>query len=488
MTIIRRLLQQVQAAPQAPAVIDDQQALTYAELSAAAVAVARQAAGQTDRQFVGIALPTSAAFPCAFFGALAAGKAAVPINSLLTPDVLAHVVRDAGLDTIITSSVFRETFAPLDVNTVLIEDLLDTRSDSDPAEHLAAPGADKHPNDPAMIIYTSGTSGAPKGVVLTDRNLLANVDSSAERYDYGAGDITLGVLPLSHAFASTCSMLLPLLLGGRAVYQAKFVPQKVLAAIAQHRVTALFAVPSMFRLLARSPRAAGADVSSLRFCVAGGEALGGDVARDLEQAFGIPLLEGYGMSEASPVVSVNPPDKPKAGSVGVPLSWAQIKVAADDGTEAPAGGEGEIWIRGDCIMKGYHNDPAATAQAITPDGWLRTGDIGRLDEEGYLYITGRRKELIISGGENISPVEIEDVIAGHRAVAEAAVIPVPDDARGEVPKAFVVLREGATCTEREILAHCREHLPRVKWPRAAEFIDKMPRSPAGKLLRRMLGR
>jgi long-chain acyl-CoA synthetase len=226
----------------------------------------------------------------------------------------------------------------------------------------------------------------------------------------------------------------------------------------------------------------------VKYCVSGGEALGEGIARQFQQIFGKPLLEGYGMTEASPVVAINPIDAPVPGSVGLPLDWAEVKLMADDDREATIWAEGEIWLRGDCVMKGYHNNPAATAATITPDGWLRTGDIGRIDAKGYLFITGRKKELIISGGENISPVEIENVIAGHPAVAEVGVVAMPDESRGEVPKAYVVLRPDAKCTEKDILDYCRERLPRVKQPRVVQFLKEMPRSPAGKILRRLLGK
>ena len=453
--------------------------LTYRELAGAALSAAHGIARLTERTNVGIALPSCMAFPCAFFGILAAGKTAVPLNLLFTPKQIGFTIADSGIDTIITSRQLQESFEGTVPNLLFVEDMSPGRVGS-----RTAPAMD--PDRPAMIIYTSGTTGLPKGVVLTHRNLVRHVESATEFLDYDENDVSLGVLPAFHVLGSVITMVLPLICGAHAVFQPRFVPRGVVAAIPRHRVTIICAVPAMYRAIVSVSDAAGTDYSSLRYCVAGGAALGHSIAGDFERVFGIPLLEGYGLTETSPVIALNHPDGMVRGSVGRPLSWAEVKIADDDGQEVPAGEEGELLVRGDCVMQGYHNNPEADAEAFTADGWFRTGDIARIDENGYIFITGRKKELIISGGENISPAEIEDVIAGHPAVADAGVVAIPDKARGEAPKAFVVLHPETECTERDIIDHCRRCLPRIKCPKAVEFIDEMPRNPTGKIMRRLL--
>jgi long-chain acyl-CoA synthetase len=231
---------------------------------------------------------------------------------------------------------------------------------------------------------------------------------------------------------------------------------------------------------------AGLDLASLTLPIAGGEALGADLAGQFQQLFGVAVLEGYGMTETSPVVAVNVPGCHRPGSVGRPLPWVEARTVDDADRPLPCAAEGELHLRGECVTTGYHNRPQDTAAAFAPGGWLRTGDLARLDADGYLWITGRKKDLIISGGENISPNEIEAALQQHPAVAEAAVIGVPDAARGEAPKAFVVLRKGAAATTADLAAYLRERLPRFKVPAAWAFRAELPHSPTGKVLKREL--
>jgi long-chain acyl-CoA synthetase len=324
--------------------------------------------------------------------------------------------------------------------------------------------------------------------MLTHRNLLTNVDSSVAMADYSADDISLGVLPLFHTFGITCTMLLPLLVGAGAVYLPRFSPAAALALIDQHNITCLFAVPSVYRLLIQAAQSAPTPPrqSTLRFCVAGGEALSKPVADTFHSTFGVDLLQGYGMTETSPVISINPPHAPRHGSVGVPLPWAEVRIVDQHSRPLPAGHDGELHVRGQCVMKGYYQQEEATRDTLDPDGWLRTGDIARIDVDGYIYITGRAKEMIISAGENISPAEIESVLESHPAIAEAAVIPMSDATRGEVPRGIVVLIPGAVATEHQLIDYCRERLSRLKRPRSIEIRDQLPHSLTGKILKRKL--
>jgi len=493
MNLAERFAETARRLPDKPAVFDDAGTHTYGAILAAAEAVAAEVRAATRRTHVAVAAPTSAAFPAAYFGVLLADRVPVPLNFLLDGPTLGFIARDAGFDTVVASRAMeRSPRRPLGARTIYVEDL------------HAGPGAraagsarlSRGGDDTATILYTSGTTGLPKGVILSHRNLIRNVETCNRHLALSQENVFLGVLPFFHAFGITTSMLLPLLLGCSTVCVMRFSPQKVLEGIARHRVTIMFAVSSIYRMLIRaglataSPwragRPAGLDLASLTLPIAGGEALGADLAGRFQQLFGVAILEGYGMTETSPVVAVNVPGRHRPGSVGRPLPWVEARTVDDGDRPLPCGAEGELHLRGECVTTGYHNRPQDTAAAFAPGGWLRTGDLARLDADGYLWITGRKKDLIISGGENLSPNEIEAALQQHPAVAEAAVIGVPDDARGEVPKAFVVLREGAAATAADLAAYLRQRLPRFKVPAAWEFPPELPHSPTGKVLKREL--
>ncbi|MBM4037545.1 MAG: long-chain fatty acid--CoA ligase [Planctomycetes bacterium] len=459
--------------PDKVAVADDAGEHTYRALLAAAEALAGRIRSATERQTVGLLAPTCAAFPVGYFATLLADKVPVPLNFLFDAKTLAFVAADAAFDTVVAARAFANLVPMIGAKAVFVEDPAEP-----PAEaRLPRRGGD----DVATILYTSGTTGLPKGVILTHRNFARNVESSTEHIGITEEDVFLGVLPFFHSFGITTSMLIPLLAGCSAALVARFSPHKMLEAVARHRATICFAVGSMFRVVLRAGRPPGLDLSSLKFAVAGGEALGAPTAAAFEATFGAPLLEGYGLTETSPVLAVNLPNRNRQGSVGPMLNWVQARVVDDADQPLPTGAEGELWVRGDCVTPGYHNRPEETAAAITPDGWLRTGDIARIDADGYLWITGRKKDLIISAGENISPNEIESVLHDHPAVLEAAVLGVPDPTRGEAPKAFVTLREGATASADDLAAFCRTRLPRFKVPTAFEFLPQLPHSATGKV-------
>ena len=475
MNLARRFTETARRLPDKPAVLDDAGSHTYGAILAAARALAARVRAATPRDHVAIVTPTSGAFPVAYFGVLLADKVPVPLNYLLDAATLGLVARDAGFDTVVASRFFERLVPALGAKPIFVEDPLPPPQESlEPAR-----GSD----DAAMLLYTSGTTGVPKGVVLTHRNLVRNVESSYEHLSIPEDYVFLGVLPFFHSFGITTSMLLPLLRGCSAVYVAKFSPQRVLEAIARHRVTVAFAVASMFRALLRTGRPPDLDLSHLRLPIAGGEALGVPLARRFQEVMGIPLLEGYGLTETSPTVSVNLPDRHRLGSVGPMLSWVEAQVADDQERPLPAGAEGELWLRGDCVTPGYYRRPADNAAAFAPGGWFRTGDLARIDADRFLWITGRKKDLIISAGEKISPNEVESVLHQHPAVFEAAVIGVPDETRGEVAKAFITLREGAKADAAELAAFCRERLARYKVPALFEFHSELPHSPTGKVLK-----
>ena len=300
----------------------------------------------------------------------------------------------------------------------------------------------------------------------------------------GQGDVIMGCLPLFHVFGLTCGMNASVMSGSTLTLLPRFDAAAALEMIAREKVTIFEGVPTMYSALLHSPARATADVSSLRLCVSGGAALPVEVLRQFEEAFGCPILEGYGLSETSPVASFNHPDRErKAGSIGTPIAGVEMRAVDDSGTDVPQGEVGEIAIRGHNVMKGYWGKPEATAQAI-PDGWFRTGDLARVDEDGYFFIVDRKKEMIIRGGYNVYPREIEEALHEHPAVAEVAVIGIPHDSLGEEVGAAVALKPGATATPDELKEFAKQRVAAYKYPRHVWLVDALPKGPTGKILRR----
>ena len=428
---------------------------------------------------VGLLAPTSAGFVAGYFGILLADRTPVPLNFLQDAASLEFVAGDAGFDTVVAARSLDRLVSDMGTKHLFI-------GESACPVGLPLGRAVRDGDDEATVLYTSGSTGRPKGVVLTHRNLLRNFESSCEHIDLDGDDVVLGMLPLFHSFGIMTSVLMPLLLGCRVVYMGRFSPGKFFRAVGRYGVTRCFAVASMVRVLVRAGRNKNADLSSLRSAFAGGEALGEAVCEQFEELFGTPLLEGYGLTETSPVVAFNQPGRNRRGSVGKMLSWVEAMVVDDSGRPVTSGDEGELWVRGECVTRGYQNRPDETAAAFAPGQWLQTGDIVRIDSDGHLWITGRKKDLIISAGENISPGEIENVLREHAAVQEAAVVGVADARRGEAPKAFISLTPGGEASVNELAEFCRRRLPRHKIPAAFEFLSELPHGPTGKIDKRCL--
>jgi long-chain acyl-CoA synthetase len=339
----------------------------------------------------------------------------------------------------------------------------------------------------AVLIYTSGSSGLPKGVLLTYNNLQSDVDASIEAIDFQSRHKFLGIIPLFHVFGLTAMMLAPIQLGATVVYMARFSPAGVLDAIREHSISLVGGVPSMYAALLRLKSASPEDFKMIHALISGGEPLGANLREAFLARFGVPLLEAYGMTETSLAISLNTPQTNRPGSVGKPIPGMQIKVVDDAGVALPTEETGEIWVRGPMVMKGYHNLPTETAASVTSDGYFKTGDLGRLDSDGFLYITGRKKDLIIVAGEKIAPREIEELLMSHPAVAEAAVIGKKDQTRGEAVVAFVIARESQSPSVEELREFCRQQgLPNWKVPREIHIVPDLPRSPTGKVLKRLL--
>jgi long-chain acyl-CoA synthetase len=461
-----------------PAACDPTLSLDYSGFRAVACGLGARIADQTGCPRVAILAPTSTAGAVAVFACWYGGKVPVPLNFMLAPAELAKIIRDAGVDLIVAA----ERFAPAAQATGLQLLPLNAQALAPAAGHAPAAAA----QDIGAVIYTSGTWGDPKGVCLTFDNLAQNARAAIEAADLSADQVFLSLLPQFHAFGLTANTIIPLLMGATAHYLPRFSPLAVVSAIAEHRVSVFITIASMFGALAAMKDARPEQFASITHPVSGGEPLSLKVAQAFEQRYGKRIYEGYGMTEASPVVSLNTPRAYRLGSVGRPLPGIAVEAVDESGRALAAGQDGELIVRGHCVMHGYLNKLQQTATAIR-NGALWTGDIGHVDGDGFIFITGRAKEMMIVGGENVFPFEIESVLVDHPAIAEAAVIGVQDDIRGEVPVAYVLPRTGvAAPTEAELRSFCRARLAAYKVPRQIYIAQELPRGPTGKILKRSL--
>jgi long-chain acyl-CoA synthetase len=485
------LREAAQMYPNRPAVRLDSTALTYAQLDdlSARVAGWLRERGMRPGDPVGIMLPNVPHFPVFYYGVLRAGGAIVPMNPLLKAREVAHYLGDSGASLVLAWETAADEAAGgaerAGASAVTISAAtLDSVATWTPSPGVA-PRAD---DDTAVILYTSGTTGTPKGAELTHDNMRKNASVTATTLlDLGPDDVVMGCLPLFHSFGQTCGLNAAVLSGACLTLIPRFSPAAALQVIERDRVTVFEGVPTMYvGMLGEAGGTAG--TSSLRLCVSGGAALPVEVLHGFEKAFGAVILEGYGLSETSPVATFNRRDSRKPGSIGLPIEGVRLMLVAvdDGGGEVPvteAGGIGEIVIRGHNVMKGYRNRPEATAAAMR-GGWFRTGDLARVDEDGFYYIVDRKKDMVIRGGYNVYPREIEEVLYEHPAVLEAAVIGIPHPSLGEEVGAAVTLRPGAVCTPRELRDYVKERVAAYKYPRHVWLTDGLPKGPTGKLLKR----
>lgn len=484
----RNLVEAAGMYPERPAVRLDDYVVSYREFhqSASAIADALRARGLEPGDRVGLVLPNVPGFAALFYGTLYAGGVVVPMNPLLKAREIEYYLSDSGAQMVfaidaVADEVVKGAEASgvpaFTVGALGPQDLAESAADAAPVSR-----AD---DDTAVILYTSGTTGQPKGAQLTHANLSSNAAVTATTLiQTEPDDVVMGCLPLFHVFGLTCGLNASVLSGACLTLIARFDPGKALEVIQRDKVTVFEGVPTMYSAMLNHPQRDSFDVSSVRTCVSGGAAMPVEVLRAFEDAFGCMILEGYGLSETSPVASFNHPDRErKPGSIGQPVSGVDIRLVDDDGADVPEGEVGEIAIRGNNVMKGYWQREEATKTTI-PDGWLRTGDLAKKDADGYIYIVDRKKSLIIRGGYNVYPREIEEVIYQHPEVTEAAVVAIPHPSLGEEVGAAVALAADATVTPDNLRDFVKERVAAYKYPRHVWVVDELPKGPTGKILHR----
>ena len=502
------LAQTVRQHPDAEAMTFYGHKTTYKELqqTASAFASALQEAGIQKGDRVAIMLPNSPQFVIGYYGILTAGGIVTQVNPMLVERELQYILKDSGAKAIVVLDALyprvKSVQAETAVETVVVVSLKPSDVSFTPDvqfQEFVQRGMVRPPapveldpaEDVAILQYTGGTTGRSKGAMLTHRNLVANVIQS---YEFFKSDLKFGqercltVIPLFHVFGMTSCMNLTIYMGSALVLLPRFDIKEVLETIQQEKPTFFPGVPTMYVALTHFPGVENYGVDSIRTCNSGSAPMPVELLKEFEHKTGAKILEGYGLSEASPTTHCNPPftnRKPGSVGIGVPSTEYKIVDSATGNTEIPVGEIGELVVRGPQVMKGYWNMPAETANTLR-DGWLYTGDLARMDEDGYVYIVDRKKDLIIASGYNIYPREIEEVIYEHPAVKEAAVIGVADSYRGETVKAFIVLKDGEAATEQDIQEFCKANMAPYKVPKQIEFRTELPKSSVGKVLRRTL--
>lgn len=472
--------------------------ITYQELNSRSNRLSQGLKGMGIKKgdIVALLLPNVPEFVVSYFAVVKLGAVVLPLNPSYKQFELRCFLPNATTSAIITTEEIMSTISSLRGELPFLKGIIvlgkknigDAVSfESVMRKYSLSPLREKIlPSDAAVLLYTSGVTSQPKGAVLTHDNLLSNVKSIIEIEKIKKDDAVLCALPLFHSFAMTVCMLTPLLVGAKIVLVEKFIPHMCIEAIRKFRANIFLGVPTMFAYLLNQPGIEKKYFSSLSLCLSGGAALSVEIARQFKEKFNLDILEGYGLTEASPVVCYNSSSGlKKMGSVGMPVPGVEVKIIDEKGEETKTNEVGEILVRGKNVMKEYYNNPAAT-QEVIKDGWLYTGDLGKKDEDGYFYIVGRKKEIIIVSGFNVYPQEVEDCLLSHPEVQEAAVVGKYDKLKGEAIKAYIVLRENSEADYEEIMEYCKEKLAPHKVPRYLEFKEMLPKSDTGKILKKEL--
>jgi long-chain acyl-CoA synthetase len=471
-----------------PAVKLDDVVLSYGLLDAAASRAAgflkSKGVGEGDR--VGMQLPNVPYFPIVYFGALRLGAVVVPMNPLLKDREVAYHLSDSGAKVMIGWHQFADACQQgsdeAGADCILAEpgEFEKLLGDADPAAEVAERGDDQ----PAVIIYTSGTTGTPKGATLTHGNLTAGAEVARDLVGAGRDWVTLVTLPLFHVFGMNSLMNTCVVARGLMTLVPRFDPGKVLEVIERDRATTFGGVPTMYAALLHHPERERFDVSSVDLCVSGGAPMPVEILRGFDEAFGAKVLEGYGLSETTGMGSFNTPERErKPGSIGVPVGGTEIRLLDTDDNDVPAGQPGELVMRGPFVMSGYWNRDDATREVMR-DGWFHTGDVATVDEDGYYFIVDRKKDLIIRGGYNVYPRELEEVLYEHPAVREAAVLGVPHESLGEEVGAAVAVKDGEHVEPEELRDYMKKRVAAYKYPRVIWLVDQLPKGPTGKILKR----
>lgn len=474
------------------ALVVGERSVTYGELRRL-VGAARghlQGLGVEPGDRVAVASGNDLLFVVAHFAAMGVGAITVPLNPLAPPAAIAHELAETGARVLITGPD-APLLTGLDRSALPGLEHVVTGPGPDWDDLLASPPVpivEREPDDLAVLLFTSGTVGAPRPAMLSHRNLLSNleqVESLALRVPH-PGDVALGALPLFHVFGLNVVLHLAFHTGSAVVLMNRFDAVAALELVRRHHITHIGGAPAMWAAWLALPDAPDDAFAGVRVATSGAAKLPVEVAERFAERFGINLDEGYGLTETSPVVTSSTGTEAPVGSIGVPLPGIELRIVDADGEPALQDDPGELWVRGPNVFSGYWNDPEATARALTPDGWLRTGDVAVVDEEGNVFLVDRAKELIIVSGFNVFPAEVEDVLVEHPQVAQAAVVGVADERTGEAVKAWVVPAPGASPTVEELVEFCRDHLARYKCPSAVSVVDELPTGLSGKVLRRAL--
>ena len=489
-----------EAHPDKPALVAGERAISYRELAErtrrAGAAMAGLGVGKGDR--VALLLGNVPEFVEALHGAFRIGGVAVPLNVMLTPEEVGAILADAGARVVVTEPAHLPTVlavrdrigslahvavtgaGPVPRGAASFDDLLGGAED--------LPEGEVRAEDLALLAYTAGTTARPKGAILTHGNLVANLDqiSAVPALKEAESDVILVALPLFHIYGLNAVLGVGLREGATLVLVERFDPAGSLDLVQRHRVTVLPGAPLMFAAWLQAAEGRDVDLSSVRLAVSGAAPLPGEVLGAFQRRFGITIWEGYGLTETAPAVTTNAMGEvAKPDAIGRALPDVEIRLVDEEGEDVIEGDPGEIVLRGPNVFQGYWNRPEETAAAFR-DGWFRTGDVAFRDDDGYLFIVDRKKDLIIVSGFNVFPKEVEEALERHPTVAECAVVGVPDERTGEAVKALVKLAPGGSASPEELLDHCRDHLARFKWPKTIEIVDELPRHITGKVLRRML--
>ncbi len=473
-----------------PAVKLDDTVLSYDQLldGARRVTALLKAKGVGPGDRIGLVLPNVPHFPVIFYGAVAAGAVVVPMNPLLKGREVEYYLEDSGASLVLAWQDMADEATKgaeavgIECIPVEAEGFLGLLGEHEPDDEIVERAGD----DTMVLLYTSGTTGQPKGAELTHDNMTSNAITSAETLvELTSEDVVMGCLPLFHCFGLTCGLNASVAKGACLTLIPRFDAAKALEVVARDQVTVFEGVPTMYAGILNADGAEDADMSSLRTCISGGSAMPVEVMKNFEKAFDCIVLEGYGLSETSPVASFNRPDlERKPGTIGTAVRGVEMKLVDDEGEDVTEDGAvGEIAIKGENVMKGYWEREEATAESIV-DGWFRSGDMATVDDEGYYTIVDRKKDLIIRGGYNVYPREVEEALYEHDAVAEVAVIGLPHDELGEEVGAAVALKDGQEADESELKEFAKERLAAYKYPRQVWLVDELPKGPTGKILRR----